>query len=167
MKPVQYRSLSSARVGLALTLALGLGACADALTGTLEPTAGASKSLAIATPSDAQTLAKGLALAMRDPSIRAQVHAAMRGSSFNEHKLVLQDFANTPRESMYLARSPRRSVRAWARLRAKSRACPRSISTFHSRRTDRGGSPQGMSTLPRRSTKELPRLRHTAVAAKC
>ena len=96
MKPVQYRSLSSARVGLALTLALGLGACADALTGTLEPTAGASKSLAIATPSDAQTLAKGLALAMRDPSIRAQVHAAMRGSSFNEHKLVLQDFANTP-----------------------------------------------------------------------
>ena len=33
---------------------------------------------------------------MRDPSIRAQVHAAMRGSSFNEHKLVLQDFANTP-----------------------------------------------------------------------
>jgi hypothetical protein len=33
---------------------------------------------------------------MRNPSIRAQVHAAMRGSSFNEHKLVLQDFANTP-----------------------------------------------------------------------
>jgi hypothetical protein len=33
---------------------------------------------------------------MRDPSIRGQVHRAMRGSSFNEHKLVLQDFANTP-----------------------------------------------------------------------
>jgi hypothetical protein len=33
---------------------------------------------------------------MRNPSIRGQVHAAMRGSSFNEHKLVLHDFANTP-----------------------------------------------------------------------
>jgi hypothetical protein len=97
MKPVQRsRSHSSARVGLALALALGLGACADALTGTFEPPADASKSLAIATPADAQTVARGLALAMRDPSIRAQVHAAMRGSSFNEHKLVLQDFANTP-----------------------------------------------------------------------
>jgi hypothetical protein len=94
--PVQRRSLSSARAGLALALALGLGACADALTGTIEPPAGASKSLAIATPSDAQAVAKGLALAMRNPSIRGQVHAAMRGSSFNEHKLVLQDFANTP-----------------------------------------------------------------------
>jgi hypothetical protein len=96
VNPVQCRSLSSARVGLALALALGLGACADALTGTQEPPAGASKSLAIATPADAQTVARGLALAMHDPSIRAQVHAAMRGSSFNEHKLVLQDFANTP-----------------------------------------------------------------------
>lgn len=96
MKPVQCRSLSSARVGLALTLALFLGACADALTGTIEPPAGASKSLAIATPSDAQAVARGVALAMRDPSIRGQVHAVMRGSSFNEHKLVLQDFANTP-----------------------------------------------------------------------
>jgi len=94
-KPVSRRSLSSARVGLALTLALGLGACADSPTGTIAPPAGVSKSL-IATPSDAQAVARGLASAMRDPSIRAQVHAAMRGSSFNEHKLVLQDFANTP-----------------------------------------------------------------------
>jgi hypothetical protein len=96
MQPFLRRSLSSARVALAVALALGLGACAETPTGTLAPPAGASKSLAIATPSDAQTVARGLALAMGDPSIRAQVHAAMRGSSFNEHKLVLQDFANTP-----------------------------------------------------------------------
>ena len=96
VKPVSRRSLSSARVGLALTLALGLGACADALTGTIEPPAGASRSLAIATPSDAQVVAQSVALAMRDPSIRRQVHRAMRGSRFNEHKLVLQDWVKTP-----------------------------------------------------------------------
>lgn len=96
MKTILRRTFSSARVGLALTLALGLGACADAPTGTIEPPAGASRSLAVATPSDAQELAEGLALAMRDPSIRRQVHRAMRASRFNEHKLVLQDLVNTP-----------------------------------------------------------------------
>ena len=87
---------SSARVGLALALALGLGACADAPTGTIEAPAGASRSLAVATPSDAQAVAEGLALAMRDPSIRRQVHRAMRASRFKEHKLVVQDLVNTP-----------------------------------------------------------------------
>ena len=95
MKPVQYRSLSPRRVGLALTLAFGLAACVDALTGAIEAPKGASRSLAIATPSEAQTIAQGLALALRDPSIRGKVHGAMRGSSFNEHKLVLQDFAKS------------------------------------------------------------------------
>jgi hypothetical protein len=33
---------------------------------------------------------------MRDPSIRGQVHSAMRASRFNEHKLVLQELVNKP-----------------------------------------------------------------------
>jgi hypothetical protein len=52
--------------------------------------------VAITTPSDAQAVARDLALAMRDPAIRRQVHRAMRASRFNEHKLVLQDVINTP-----------------------------------------------------------------------
>lgn len=87
--------VSPARVCLALTLALGLGACADAPTATIEPLR-ASSSLAVPTPPDAQRLAQGLALAMRDPSIRRQVHGAMRASRFNEHKLVLQELVNKP-----------------------------------------------------------------------
>lgn len=89
------RTLLSARDGLALSLALGLGACADAPTGAIVPPAGAFRSVAVATPSNAQAVAEGLALAMRDPSIRRQVHRAMRASRFNEHKLVLQDVVNT------------------------------------------------------------------------
>jgi hypothetical protein len=77
-------------------LALGLAACAETLTGTTEPPAGASRSLAVATPSDAQAVAQAVALAMRHPSIRRQVQRAMRGSRFNEHKLVLQDLVKTP-----------------------------------------------------------------------
>jgi len=73
-----------------------MGACTDALTRTVEPPTGASASVSIATPSNAQAVAQGLALAMRDPSIRRQVHKAMRASRFNEHKLVLQDVVNTP-----------------------------------------------------------------------
>jgi len=89
-------SFPPARVCLALTVAMGLGACADAPTGTIEPALHASISLRAPTPSDAQTLARGLALAMRDPSIRGDVHNAMRASRFNEHKLVLQDLLNGP-----------------------------------------------------------------------
>ena len=89
-------SFPPARVCLALTVAMGLGACDDAPTGTIEPALHASISLRAPTPSDAQTLARGLALAMRDPSIRGEVHSAMRASRFNEHKLVLQDLLNGP-----------------------------------------------------------------------
>jgi hypothetical protein len=80
---------------LTLALAAGLGACVDAPTATVQAPLTASHSLSVPTPADAQSIAQGLALAMRDPSIRRQVHSAMRESRFNEHKLVLQDVANT------------------------------------------------------------------------
>lgn len=83
-----------ARLSLALTVAAGAGACADSPMGSVEHVR-APSSFVRNTPADAQTLAKGLALAMRDPSIRHQVHGAMKGSSSNEHKLVLQEFVNT------------------------------------------------------------------------
>lgn len=87
-------SIPAARFCFALTVAVSAGACADSPMDSVAPVR-ASSSLALRTSADAQALAKGLALAMRDPSIRAQVHAAMRGSSSNEHKLVLQEFVNT------------------------------------------------------------------------
>jgi hypothetical protein len=83
-----------ARLSLALILGLDLAACADSPMGTVQRVA-VRTSVVRETPADAQAIAKGLALAMRDQSVRGQVHAAMRGSSFNEHKLVLQDFATT------------------------------------------------------------------------
>jgi hypothetical protein len=42
-----------------------------------------------------QEFARVLALALREPEARALVHGAMRGSRFNEHKLVLQTFLET------------------------------------------------------------------------
>lgn len=84
-------------LALVLTLSLVVGACADAPT---SPTGSPASSPAISTPVDAQGaaaqgVALGLALAMGDVSIRKQVHAAMRASRLNEHKLVLQDLLNT------------------------------------------------------------------------
>jgi hypothetical protein len=94
--------ISAVRFCFALTVAVSVGACADSPTELIGPMH-ASSSLTLSTPADAQGIAKGLALAMRDPSIRAQVHAAMRGSIFNEHKLVLQEFVNTPVGAKVLA----------------------------------------------------------------
>jgi hypothetical protein len=91
----RFSAIPVARLSFALTLGLAIGACADSPVGSVAPVR-ASSSVVLNTPADAQTLAKGLALAMGDPSIRGQVHSAMRGSSSNEHKLVLQEFARTP-----------------------------------------------------------------------
>jgi hypothetical protein len=95
-------SIPAVRFCFALTVAVSAGACADSLVESVAPVH-ASSSLAMSTPADAQTIAKGLALAMGDPSIRSEVHAAMRGSSFNEHKLVLQEFVNTTAGAKVLA----------------------------------------------------------------
>jgi hypothetical protein len=83
-----------ARLSLVLFLGFDLAACADSPMRSVQPVL-VRTSLLRETPADAQTIAKGLAMAMRDPAIRGQIHAAMRGSIFNEHKLVLQDFATT------------------------------------------------------------------------
>lgn len=90
----KFYSIPVVRFCFALTVAVSVGACADSPTELVAPVR-ASGSSALSAPADAQTIAKGLALAMRNPSVRAQVHAAMRGSSSNEHKLVLQEFVNT------------------------------------------------------------------------
>ena len=95
-------SIPAVRFCFALAVAVSAGACADS---PMEPVAPVrpTSSLALSTPADAQGFAKGLALAMGDRSIRAQVHAAMRGSSSNEHKLVLQEFVNTTAGAKVLA----------------------------------------------------------------
>jgi hypothetical protein len=156
VKPVSRRSLSSARVGLALTLTLGLGACADALTGTIEPPAGASRSLAVATPSDAQSLARDLALAMRDPSIRRQVHRAMRASRFNEHKLVLQDLVKAPEGATLFSATTKSEI---ANLPALDFYLP-------FKPIARPGNPRPMCTSRRRSISELRRSPPTAPTVK-
>lgn len=43
-----------------------------------------------------EAFARALALSMNQPGLRATLHRAMRESRFNEHKLVLQAFAETP-----------------------------------------------------------------------
>lgn len=43
----------------------------------------------------AQKLARVFAAAMREPEVRVHVRNAMRASPYNEHKLVLQEFART------------------------------------------------------------------------
>jgi hypothetical protein len=73
-----------------------MGACTDSLTRSIEPPTRVSGMVTIATPPNAQAVARSLAFAMSDPSIRRQVQRAMRASRFNEHKLVLQDLVNTP-----------------------------------------------------------------------
>jgi Big-like domain-containing protein len=45
---------------------------------------------------DATEVARGIALALASPELRAIVRDAMRESDVNEHKLVLQEFADTP-----------------------------------------------------------------------
>ncbi|HEU4455715.1 MAG TPA: hypothetical protein VFR81_21810 [Longimicrobium sp.] len=53
--------------------------------------------MSAATPQDAlQDLARTLALTLEQPGMRAAVHQAMQSSRYNEHKLVLQEFAATP-----------------------------------------------------------------------
>jgi hypothetical protein len=93
-----------------LTLCVSLlGACSDAdRTSPLAPEAGRHLSAAPAgADATAQQLARAFAAAMNDADVRVQVRNAMRGSTFNEHKLVLQDFATT--------RAGRRLVQAAAR----------------------------------------------------
>lgn len=82
-------------LALVLTGSLIVGACADAPTATTESSRSSSASLAISMPSAGPSVAQGLAIAMRDASVRSRVHRAMRASLLNEHKLVLQDFLST------------------------------------------------------------------------
>jgi hypothetical protein len=85
--------------GLIVVCAALLAACTD---GGRTPLVGADpsrQSSAIPEGAGAQTaeqkLARAFAGAMNDADVRAQVRNAMRASPYNEHKLVLQEFAGT------------------------------------------------------------------------
>jgi hypothetical protein len=52
-------------------------------------------------------VARGFALALASPQMRAMIRDAMRASELNEHKLVLQDFADTPEGRQLLAAAAR------------------------------------------------------------
>lgn len=100
MPHATHRRSSIASTGAPLAAAilalLALAGC-DAPTKALEPTATATLTPYTAVASDAgQKLARALALAMRDPAVRAQVHRAMQESGWHENKLVFQEFVATP-----------------------------------------------------------------------
>ncbi|HMG13497.1 MAG TPA: hypothetical protein VK571_09985 [Gemmatimonadaceae bacterium] len=87
------RALAATIIGLS---ALGTVACSpDAATTPLAPNEiSAARVTAPATGSE-QQLARSLALGLQDPAVRGQVRDAMRASLVDEHKLVLQTFAQT------------------------------------------------------------------------
>jgi hypothetical protein len=71
-------------------LSAALLACVDSAVGPDDPVTPRSAD------TDATTVARGIALALASPELRAIVRDAMRESDLNEHKLVLQEFADTP-----------------------------------------------------------------------
>jgi len=84
--------------GVLTACAALLAACSDAdRPSPVSPTAPSSHNLAVsAAPADAaHQLARAFAAAMRNAEVRAQVRNAMRSSPYNEHKLVLREFAAT------------------------------------------------------------------------
>jgi hypothetical protein len=74
----------------ALTLCVGALACSDRAPGTAPRGTGAPPVAAAA--SNAERLARSLALALGDPAFRAQVKAQLDRSPFREHKLSFQRF---------------------------------------------------------------------------
>ncbi|HEV3051301.1 MAG TPA: hypothetical protein VGX50_13390, partial [Longimicrobium sp.] len=90
--------LSRIRVVLpCLCAAALLGACADEIDPT-SPSAAAPRLASASAPAatSADELARIFAAGLSRPEVRAAVRNAMRQSPFNEHKLVLQDWAATP-----------------------------------------------------------------------
>lgn len=72
-------------------------ACSDDVpTSAASISPGASRVIAAGADSEAeQQVARALALALREPRLRASVRDAMRASPFTEHKLVLHEYAAT------------------------------------------------------------------------
>lgn len=81
--------------------ALGLSACdaAPEVVGPAREASAARQGVSAGETLDApgQKLARALALAMRDTHVRTAVRHAFRDSRKTEHKLVLQEFVQTPR----------------------------------------------------------------------
>jgi|GEM_PF-2329698 len=111
------------RFCFALTVAVSVGACADSPMDSIAPVR-ASTSSALSAPAAAQAFAKGLALAMRDRSTRARVHVAMRGSTSNEHKLVLQEFVNTTEGAKVLAAVARARGQSLSAIKSEVASLP-------------------------------------------
>ena len=86
-------------VPAALALLVGGLACSDRTPGTGPapgPAAGSNPGspgpASPAHPAPPEQLARGLALALADPTFRARVHAELAGSPYREHKLPFQRF---------------------------------------------------------------------------
>jgi len=86
-------------VPAALALLVGGLACSDRTPGTGPapgPAAGSNPGspgpASAAHPAPPEQLARGLALALADPTFRARVHAELAGSPYREHKLPFQRF---------------------------------------------------------------------------
>jgi hypothetical protein len=102
-------ALAATIIGLS---ALASAACSpDATTTPLAPNEIAAAK--VATPGlgtgQEQQLARSLALAMQDPSVRGRVRDAMRASLVDEHKLVLQTFVQTASGKAMLQTAARKS----------------------------------------------------------
>lgn len=65
---------------------------------------------------EVSVVARGFALALASPEMRAMIRDAMRASDLNEHKLVLQDFADTPEGRQLLAAAARELAVSEGRL---------------------------------------------------
>jgi hypothetical protein len=93
------------RAVMVLAVAATLASCNEAPTEiqAISGSTAAHQDALILSERSAQVLARGIALALRDPDMRALVRDAMRESPYVRHKLVLQDFVNTNRGFRLLA----------------------------------------------------------------
>ena len=77
-------------------------ACADSAVAPVTERAESADAAAAA-----NDIARGIALALTSPELRATIRDAMRASPMNEHKLVLQDFVNTSEGRQLVAAAAR------------------------------------------------------------
>jgi hypothetical protein len=77
---------------VALLAVAGVAACSDGAAPLAPVSAAPETGPAVA----ARTVARGIALALANPEIRADVRDAMRASLYTDHKLELREFTATP-----------------------------------------------------------------------
>lgn len=108
----------------ALTLALTLAACGERsdVTGPVAPI---NASMSVDPARDqGERLARGVALALAKPQLRAQLRNAMRDSRWTDHKLVLQQYVDRPDGRQLVAEAAAALGATQDALRATVRALP-------------------------------------------